>query len=155
MAAENKLFFCLVLDPAQASTSLRGRMYAYASFLLAYDASSSVLWEIYRTPSSQHVMPEVRLVPGGADACPPPIDALRTPSGAYRREFASCRLAGRDAGRCVVFVNPDATARHIARDGFTHELVLQGAGLLDGGAARIAAGGDDELPALSSEILFR
>jgi hypothetical protein len=155
MAAENKLFFCLVLDSGDASASLRGRLYAYASLLLGYDASSAVLWEIYHTPSSQHVMPEVQLVPGEADSVPPELDTLRTPSGAYRRSFASCSLAGRDAGPCVVIVNPDATAHHVARDGYTRELVLQGAGVLDGGVARIAAGGSDEIPALSSEILFR
>jgi hypothetical protein len=155
MAAENKLFFCLVLDSADASASLRGRLYAYASFLLGYDASSAVLWEIYKTPSRQHVMPEVQLVPGGAQSCPPKVDALRTQSGAYRRSFSSCRLAGRDAGPCAVFVNPDATSHRIDRTGYTRELVLQGAGVLDGGAAQIEPGGSDELAGLSSEILFR
>ena len=155
MAAENKLFFCLVKDSSDASASLAGRMYVYASFLLGYDASSAVLWEIYRTPSRQHIMPEVQLVPGGAESCPPELNALRTQSGAYRRFFASCRLAGTNAGPCVVFVNPDATAHRIDRAGYTRELVLEGAGVLDGGVARIAAGGSDELPALSSEILFR
>ncbi len=155
MAAENKLFFCLVLDSADASASLAGRMYAYASFLLGYDSSSAVLWEIYRTPSRQHIMPEVQLVPGGADSAPPDIAALRLPSGAYRRSFASCRLAGRDVGPCVVFVNPDASSHRVPRAGYTRTLVLQGAGVLDGGIAQIAPGGSDDLAALSSEILFR
>jgi Hypothetical glycosyl hydrolase family 15 len=155
MAAERKLFFCLALDSAEANVSLQGRMYVFASFLLGYSPASPILWEIYRTPSRQHIMPEVQLVPNDGRSVPPDIAAMLTPSGAYLRSFASCRLAGRDGGPCIVVVNPDAIPHRVNRAGFTRQLVLQGGGVLDGGVASIAAGGSDDLPALSAEILFR
>jgi len=155
MASEHKLFFCLALDPSEAASALQGRMFVYASFLLGYDPDSSVLWEIYHTPSAQHVMPEVQLVPAAPGTNPETIGALRASSGEYRRTFGSCRLAGKDEGPCIVLVNPDDVAHRADTFGYGRRLELSGAGVLDGGRASIAAGASSDLAPLSAEILFK
>jgi len=155
MAAERKTFFCLALDPSEADRSLDGRMYAYASFLLGYDATSSVLWELYRGPSGLHVMPETALVPSQPSSQAASIDAMRAPGGTYVRTYGACSLATRNEGACAVIVNPDQIAHPIALTGYRRRLALQGSDVLDGGSASIVPGVPSELDGLSSAVLFR
>jgi Hypothetical glycosyl hydrolase family 15 len=155
MAAARKLFFCLGLDPSDAASALDGRIFSYASFLLSYDATSSVLWELYRGPSGLHVMPEVQLTPMQPVGRAVSMDAMRDPGGLYTRAYRSCPLAGRDEGPCEVVVNPDSQAHAIDSASYHRRLALNGSDVLDGGTAVVVAGAPPTLAPLSAAILFR
>src|SRR5579872_1303324 len=64
MGKAGKLFMCLGRDneAASSATSISSRIYTYASFLLTYSPTQSVLWESYDTASGFHVEPESKLV---------------------------------------------------------------------------------------------
>ncbi len=156
MAAEGKLFFCYGNDTTPAVSALDGRLYVYASFLLGYDPSSSVLWEYYQGPSRFHVMPETQLVPLQPRTTPRSIAELRTGAGIYQRAFGACYLAGSPQGPCVVAVNPDAQAHPLNLTGYTRTLQISGGGVLDGGVARVASPGPPgTLAGLSAVVAFR
>jgi hypothetical protein len=156
MAAEGKLFFCYGNDTTPAVSALDGRLYVYASFLLGYDPSSSVLWEYYQGPSRFHVMPETQLVPLQPRTTPRSVADLRTASGIYQRAYGACYLAGSPQGPCVVAVNPDAQAHPLNLTGYTRTLQISGGGVLDGGTARVAAPGPPgTLGALSAVVAFK
>lgn len=139
MAAAHKYFFCYNNDTSDADRSLDARLYVYASFLLSYDPSSSVLWEYYAGPSAFHVMPEVQLVPERPFRGARSIEDLRQSGGTYARAYHDCSIAGRHVGRCIVAVNPDDAAHPLDAAGYKRTLVLSGAGILDGGTVRVAA----------------
>ncbi len=62
VAAQNKLFSCMVRNLNDAASSADERIYVLASFLLTYDPQTSILWEEFGTPSGFNVMPESQLV---------------------------------------------------------------------------------------------
>lgn len=156
MAAEGKLFFCYGNDTTPAESALDGRLYVYASFLLGYDPSSSVLWEYYQGPSRFHVMPETQLVPLQPPTTPRSVADLRTASGIYQRAYGACYLGGRLQGPCIVAVNPDAQAHPLNLAGYTRTLQISGGGVLDGGTARVAPpGAPGTLGALSAVVAFK
>ena len=158
MARAKKYFFCYGNDLTPADQAQDSRRFVYASFLLTYDPSSSVLWEYYGTPSGGHVMPESQLV-----ALDPlvktvrSVDDLRTPGGIYTREYRRCFIAGRPAGACIVAVNPDPVSSHdLNLSGWRRLLQIEGSGVFDGG--RIGsrpAPMPTELGPLQAEIAFR
>jgi hypothetical protein len=136
MAAKGKMFWCFntARDPGSASIPLR--TYAYASFLLTYDPSSSLYQTQMATPSNLRIFPETGLVPSAPSvAAPSAVTSLQTSSGAYGREFAACYYRGAPVGACAVIVNPDtaphANAYAVA---YTRTVVLRGAGVIDGGS---------------------
>ncbi|HTX02116.1 MAG TPA: hypothetical protein VMD07_00440, partial [Candidatus Acidoferrales bacterium] len=61
-AADNKLFFCYNNGAQTGSSEIQLRNYIYASFLLTYNLSTSVLWDTFTTPSDVHVFPETKIV---------------------------------------------------------------------------------------------
>jgi Hypothetical glycosyl hydrolase family 15 len=138
MAAERKLFFCLSNDTTQASEALDARLYVYASFLLSYDPSLSVLWELYQDPLRFHVMPETQLFADEPGSSARTLSDLKTPSGVYQREFRACYLAARSIGPCAVAVNPDAQAHPIQLSAYRRTLQLSGDSILDGGTAIVS-----------------
>lgn len=137
MALEGKLFYCYGMDTNNASTSADSRLYSYASFLLTYSPTSSVLWEYYSTPSGFHVMPESTLVAlDPLVPTPSTIDGLLLSTSVYGREYAHCYVAKVYAGPCAAVVN---TSRYTSNpypygNKYKHTLVLSGAGVLDGGS---------------------
>jgi hypothetical protein len=156
MGAEGRLFLCYGNDTSPAASALDGRLYVYASFLLGYDPSSSVLWEYYQGPSRFHVMPETQLVPLQPRTTPRSVADLRTASGTYQRAYAACYLAGQPQGPCVVAVNPDAQPHPLNLAGYARTLQISGGGVLDGGTARIAPpGAPATLGALSAVVAFK
>jgi hypothetical protein len=156
MAQDRKLFFCYDNDTEPAAAAIQPRLFVLASFLLAYDPSTSILWEYFQGPSHFHVMPEVQLVPLEPRSAIRSVDQMRTASGLYERSYEACYLGGRLQGPCIVAVNPDRSAHPLALPGYRRTLVLSGAGILDGGTVRITAPAPPrELAPSSGVIAFR
>lgn len=131
-----KTFSCMARDLADAASSTDERLYLYASFLLSYDPTTSVLWEEYKTPSMFRVEPESGLVAlHPLTGAPHAVTDLQTSGGSYARRFAACYLAGKLVGSCAVVVNPDSQAHPFPYSGYTRTLTLSGGGVLDGGSA--------------------
>lgn len=132
---ENKLFECQLRDTNAASSNTDARLFAYASFLLTYSPSSSVIWEEYATPSGFHVEPESGLVAlQPLQATPATVSSLQTSGGTYARQYAQCYFRGTFVGACAVVVNPDPLYSHpFPLSGYTRSLTLTGGGVLDGG----------------------
>jgi hypothetical protein len=133
--AQHKLFVCNAAGTRPADVMIDQRIYVYASFLLTYDPNYSVIEEQFSVPSHLHVMPEFQLVALDPKAPQPgQVDVLRTPGGAYQREFARCYIAGSPVGACAVAVNPDYDAAHsVDLSGYHRTIVLNGSGVMDGG----------------------
>lgn len=130
-----KLFFCMERNSSTASSALAARLYAYASFLLTYNAQTSVMWEQFATPSGLHVEPESQLVALSPKlAEPADVSALLQNGGAYGREYNACYIAGNFVGACAVAVNPNSSGSvSFPYPQYTHTLVLSGGGIVDGG----------------------
>jgi hypothetical protein len=156
MAAAHKLFFCYGNDISPAAASIDNRLYVYASFLLTYDLSSSVLWEYYEGPTYVHIMPEAELVALQPSRSVQSVKDLLAPSGVYTRAYGACYLAGRSVGPCVAAVNPDATPHALDLPGYHHTLALSGGGVLYGGSVSVDGPAPPaQLSALSALIAFR
>ena len=157
LTAADRIFLCMAVNSGAASSSTAARMYTLASFLMTYDPAYSVLWESFGTASGLHVMPESEIVPlDPVVAQPSDVSALQISGGAYGREYRECFIAGKFVGPCAVAVNPDDQLSHpFPYPQYTHTLVLNGNGVLDGGT--IATNGPaapTELPPLGSAIVF-
>ena len=132
-----KLFFCYNSPNSDASYSIQLRNYIYASFLIGYGPSSSVLWEYFSTPSGLHVFPETELVPLN-----PLISSASSVSsfargGVYVREYASCYLNGSGVGHCAAVVNSSASSSYgmpSLSQSYSHTMSISGYGILDGGS---------------------
>ncbi|MBC5805442.1 MAG: LamG domain-containing protein [Candidatus Eremiobacter antarcticus] len=159
MAQQNKLFMCLTRDTTNASSAIDARKYVYASFMLTYSASTSMLWELYGTTSRYHVLPESKLVVANPlIATPSDVSGLKLSSGVYGREYANCYIGGTSVGACATVVNPDRYNSHSYPYGtkYTHTIVLSGGGIIDGGT--VATNGSapaTTVPALGSAIVFQ
>lgn len=137
VGAQGKLFECMLRNTSSGATAQQARTYALASFLLTYNPQTSIFWEEFATPSGFHVEPESQLVAlNPVVAQPGSVSALQTSSGAYGREYRNCYYAGNYVGPCAVAVNSDTSVQHLfPYPQYTHTLVLNGAGVLDGGTA--------------------
>ena len=132
-----KLFFCYNTPNSDASGSTALRKYIYASFLIGYGPSSSVLWEYFYTPSGLHVFPETELVPMN-----PLISSASSVSsfargGVYVREYASCYLNGSSVGHCAAVVNSSSGSSYSMPSldqSYSHTMSISGYGILDGGS---------------------
>lgn len=137
MAAAHKLFFCYGRDLTPADQAYDSRMWAYASFLLSYDPSTTVLWQYYKTPSGGHVMPEAQLVPLDPVKRITRVAQLHANEGVYEREYRTCYIAGSPVGPCVAAVNPDDDTHSLSLSGYHRTLELRGGGIFDGGTIAI------------------
>ena len=134
---QGKLFECMLRNTSSGATAQQARTYALASFLLTYNPQTSIFWEEFGTTSGFHVEPESQLVARDpVVAQPSSVASLQTSSGAYGREYQHCYYAGAFVGPCAVAVNSDTSVQHLfPYPQYTHTLVLNGAGVLDGGTA--------------------
>jgi hypothetical protein len=155
--ARNKAFACMVANQSSASSQTDARLFAYASFLLTYNPSTSIYRVEYTTGSGLHVMPETQLVAlSPTQAEPANISSLLVSGGTYTRQYGACYLRGSLVGPCAVVVNPNATSS--ARFPFTtyhHTLTISGSGVADGGT--VSADGPapaGSLPPLEARIVF-
>ena len=142
LAAQGKTFVCYNTDFNAASSEIAPRLYNYASFLLSYTLSSSMLWENFSTPSGVHVEPETALVALNPTVSQPSsIGSLQASGGAYAREYGACYIGGTSIGPCAAVVNPSSTSSApFPLSGYSHTLVLSGGGVLDGGTISTRGG---------------
>lgn len=141
MSLLHKTFVCRGFSAAPADTSHDLRIYQYASFLLSYDPSSSIISEKFTNPSHVEAEPESGLV-ALDPLIPTPmyISGLGTAAYTYGRQYASCYLNGQAIGGCAVLVNADGPkhAHPFPWTGFyKHTLVMIGGGILDGGSVSV------------------
>ncbi len=139
MASRGKIFMCEEMAPqgTQMADAIDQRTYAMASLLLTVDPNTTMVHQLFRTPSHVDVGPEVGMVPSEPTvSSPSDIGALRTGSGAYVREYRACYLNGSPVGPCAAAVNPspDSSVR-LSLSGYGHTLALSGGGVMDGGTA--------------------
>lgn len=157
LSAKRKAFWCLSTsraDPASVD-GRRQRMYAYASFLLAYDPRD-VYQSLFPTVSRDNVMPETALVPT-RPLVPPSASVLayRDAGGAYGREYEACYLRAAPIGPCAVVVNPDDGEHPNPYPRYARAIALEGSGILEGGTVRIVAAAPRTLAPVSAAILLR
>ncbi len=155
LARMKKLFLCFATPTSPARSSIAVRQYIIASFMLAFDSSSSVLWEDFGTPSDFHVMPETQLVPTyPTTAAPANASGLQIAPGIYAREYQACYLAGSLVGPCAAVVNTGTVPVAFPLVGYTRTLAISGDGVLDGGVVAAAGPAPGIMPALSGTVAF-
>jgi hypothetical protein len=141
MSTIEKPFLCRGLSKPPAETAIAQRIYMYASFLLTYNLSTSIISEKFTTTSHMSVFPEETLVAlNPLKALPANVDDLKTSQWTYGRQYAACYLWGQPIGSCAAVINADSkTYSHpFPWPGvYKHTLVLHGSGILDGGKASV------------------
>jgi hypothetical protein len=153
-----KTFFCYNNGTYASQSYIQLREYIYASFLLTYAPSSSILWESLATTSGLHVFPETELVPTSSLKAASTVSQLETSSGLYAQEYAACYLAGKSVGPCAAIVNPNSsgslkfpTLSHT----YKHTMALSGEGVLDGGSISVAGSAPPTyVPAETGLVVF-
>ena len=141
MSTIGKRFVCRGLSRPPAESAIAQRIYMYASFLLTYSVSTSIMSEKFRTPSHMSVFPEATFVAlNPLKQSPTRVAELRTSQWTYGRQYGACYLWGKPIGACAAVINADAPSfsHPFPWPGvYKHTLVLQGSGILDGGTARV------------------
>jgi hypothetical protein len=134
-------FWCYLNGTSEdASAAIPQRLFAYASFLLTYDPQYSVFQESYTTsPSTFKVMPETQFVPLNPVIEPQNVDDLKTPGGAYVREYRYCYYRRSLIGSCEIAVNPGTSPAAIGNSRYRHSMTLSGGGVLDGGEVQFSS----------------
>ena len=160
MTTIQKPFVCRGLKLTPADTSYKERVFQYASFLLTYNPSTSIISEKFSTPSNLSVFPEEMLVAlDPLIPSPANIDDLRSSAWIFGRQYASCYLGGTFIGACAAVVNPSnaAVPSPFPWPGvYAHSLVLSGAGILDGGTASVTGPPPPtQVPAASAVIAIQ
>lgn len=158
VARLGKIFVCNQRAAHKAmADAIPARTYAEASFLLTYDLKSSMIRTQFISPSWFNLGPEIELVALDPVApTPQTIDSLRTSGGAYGREYRSCYIAGSPVGPCAAAVNPVVGgSRPFPFSGYTHTMVLQGAGILDGGTISSNGPAPGSIASLTGVVAFK
>jgi hypothetical protein len=154
MVAQRKVFWAYPRATGSAATETALRTYVYASFLLTYDPSYSMINEALSTPSGFPVMPETQLVALNPLSTATSVSGYQAAGGAYFREYGACYYAGNYVSNCAVAVNPSASSVPVPTTSYAHSMVLSGSGVLDGGFAAFNGGAVTQLAPGSAVILF-
>jgi hypothetical protein len=142
-AAHNKLFFCYNNGSEDGADYIQLRNYIFASFLISYTASSSILWETFTTPSELHVFPETEVVPTDPlVSTPTSVTSLlksgsSSSGGVFVREYSACYINGSSVGHCAAIVNTSSTTSYALpslSQSYGHTMAISGNGSLDGGS---------------------
>jgi len=154
-ASQGKAFECLGTDENAAASQLDARLFAYASFLLTYDPSRDILWELESTPSGFHVFPESELVALQPKVSEPAdVSSLLLTGGAYGREYAACYIHGAFVGPCAVAINPSSASVPFPFVAYQHSVVLAGADVLEGGTISTTGAAPTTLAPNEAAIVF-
>jgi hypothetical protein len=133
------------------------RMYAYASWLLSYDAVYSVYETDVPMSDGEALYPETLLVPAQPRTTATEIAQLRK-GGVYVREFAACAISTVPIGPCAAVVNssPSASAAMPALSvAYGHQIALDPQSHYHGGKANVVAGAPTSLGPATAAILIR
>ncbi len=149
--ALHKYAICFMLGTPKPDA----RLYALASWWLTYDAQWSVAAPIDPVPNESALLPEYTIAPAYPRATVRDVRELRSPSGAYVREFRGCYEDGRLVGACAAVVNP--TAHDVALPSlsarYTRSLQLNADDVLHGGRASWVEGVPARIAPASAAIL--
>lgn len=132
------------------------RVYGLASWWLTYNPAYSVNLVDIPTSDGHEVYPEHGVtVASPLTSATSNIATLRTATGVYLREFASCTANGAAIGACAAEVNPDSVSHSVpvTHNRYSHYLVLSTKSWYAGGTVSWAAGTFTTLPARSARIL--
>ena len=158
IARMGKIFVCNQRAKRKPmADAIDARTYAEASFLLSYDLKTSMIRTQFVSPSWFNLGPEIELVAlDPIKPTPQTIDSLRASGGAYGREYRSCYIAGSPVGPCAAAVNPViGGSRPFPFSGYTHSMVLQGAGILDGGSISADGPAPGSIASLTGVVAFK
>lgn len=159
MARRGKLFMCEEMPGnGDMGSLIDQRTYAEASLLLTFDPRTTMVHQAMQTASGVKLGPEVGLVAmDAASAAPSSIDALRTPGGAYAREYRACYVNGASVGPCAAVVNSNESGSvPFPLSGYSHTLVIKGSGVMDGGTISVSGPPPPStLPAVTGVVAFK
>jgi hypothetical protein len=147
----------IALCSPTGDTSPAHRLYAYAAFMLVYDAAYSYYGMVIAQSDGESLYPETALVPQQPLQTATQIAQLKSGS-VYVREFASCSIAGAAIGPCAAVVNPSSSASAAIpalATSYGKSIALDAQSLYHGGKANVAGGVPSSLPAGSAAILVR
>lgn len=137
MVNGRKLFVGYEHNGGNDAHALDIRGYQLASLLLTFDPRYVALAQDGPGDRSGLALnPEIGLV-ATKPILPSPtsIEDLRTPTGAYAREFRACTVWGKPIGPCAAIVNPDAShpvPMPPLTQTYGHNLALSGSGVVAG-----------------------
>lgn len=154
MVEKHKIFWDYARAIGYPQSELGLRTYVYASFLLTYDPSYSMLQEALKSSHGFSVMPETGLVPEDPVTTASTVTGYQRSGGAYMREFGACYYRGVNKGRCAVVVNPTGSTITVPTTAYSHSIVLSGAGVLDGGTVSFSGSRPSSLAPSQAAILF-
>ena len=154
----NKLFFCYNTPTSDASQSIQLRNFIYASFLIGFGPTSSVLWEYFSTPSTVHVFPETQLVPTNPLISSASSVTSYAKGSLYVREYSTCYLNGSSIGHCAAVVNPSSSSSYsipALSQSYSHAMTISGYGTLDGGSVSASGSRPSSLAPESGVVLVQ
>ncbi len=139
-----------------ADATPSNRLYEMATLWLTYDERYSVAAPIATVSGSTSVVPEYDIVPRQPlKTAATDIAELKSPSGAYVREFAACYQGGVSIGPCATIVNPTAApvAMPALSGRYASSLALNAANAVAGGTAAWTGGLPTQLSSLGAVVL--
>jgi len=142
MAAAHKLFVCNGGINLDGASNVADRIYQFASYLLTYDPSTTILETQFATYSGLTVYPESQLVAKNP-VLPQPSNpsSLLQSGGAFGRQYKTCYFHGAYVGPCAAVVNSNQPGRPAVAfpwpSAYHHMLVASGGGVLDGGTVNL------------------
>ncbi|MBV9438509.1 MAG: hypothetical protein JOZ24_00805, partial [Candidatus Eremiobacteraeota bacterium] len=141
-----------------AAPTPANRIYDLASWWMTYNELYAVVapYTSQPLPDGYTVVPEFEIVPRGPlTSATSDIAALRSQTGAYVREFASCYQAGAPIGPCAAVVNPTSSpvAMPPLTGRYTTALAVDNVSLYSGGKATWTGSVPASLGPLSAAVL--
>lgn len=154
LVADHKIFWDYARATGNPSSETALRTYIYASFLLSYSPSYSMLQEAFQSSYGFPVMPETGFVAMSPTTTATSVSGYATSTGAYMRQFGACYYRGSYKGKCAVVVNPTGSSVSVPTTAYSHSLGLVGGGVLDGGYATFGNGRPSSLAPGQATILL-
>jgi len=138
MAQAHKLFVCNGGMNLDGASNVMNRIYQFASYLLTYDPSTTILETQFSTYSGLTVYPESQLVAKNPLVPEPSNPAsLQQSGGAFGRQYKNCYFHGNYVGPCAAVVNSNQPGRPAVffpwGSTYHHTLAASGGGVIDGG----------------------
>lgn len=154
IVAHQKIFWLYARATGDPSSETALRTYIYASFLLTYSPSYSMLQEAFKSAYNFPVMPETGFVALQPVTTASSITGYQTSTGAYMRQFGACYYRGSYKGKCAVVVNPTGSTVTVPTTAYAHSLGMVGGGVLDGGYATFGNSRPSSLAPAQAAILL-